>query len=83
MAAVGGKLVAFGGEWFQRGGGDGVFSETWIYDPASDGWARGPDMTTPRHGLAAVELDGTIYAIAGGRLVSGGEATATLEAFTL
>lgn len=82
MAATDGKLVAFGGEWFQRGGG-GVFAETWIYDPATDAWTRGPDMTTPRHGLAAVEIGGTIYAIAGGRLVSGGEATATLEAFSL
>lgn len=82
MAALNGKLVAFGGEWFQRGGG-GVFAETWIYDPTRDAWTRGPDMTTPRHGLAAVETGGVIYAIAGGRLVSGGEATATLEAFSL
>lgn len=83
MAAVVGRLVAFGGEWFQRGGGGGVFPETWIYDPMADAWTRGPDMLTPRHGLAAVELGGTVYAIAGGRVVSGGEATATLEAFSL
>ncbi|MBN8552180.1 MAG: hypothetical protein J0L52_04720 [Caulobacterales bacterium] len=37
-------------------------------------------MLAPRHGLAAVAVDGVIYAIAGGRRVSGGEATATLEA---
>lgn len=82
MAALNGRLIAFGGEWFVRGGG-GVFSETWIYDPAADAWSRGPDMLTPRHGLAAVEAGGLIYAIAGGRLVSGGAATATLEAFSL
>lgn len=83
MAAVGGKLVAFGGEWFQRGGGGGVFSETWIYDPMADVWTAGPPMRTPRHGLAAAAIDDVVYAIAGGSVVSGGQATATLEAITL
>lgn len=80
MAAAGGRLVAFGGEWFQRGGGGGVFAETWIYDPAADRWERGPDMRTPRHGLAAAAVDGTVYAIAGGEVVSGGRAGSVVEA---
>ena len=80
MAAAGGKLVAFGGEWFQRGGGGGVFAETWLYDPATDRWERGPDMRTPRHGLAAAAVDGVVYAIAGGELVSGGRAGGVVEA---
>lgn len=87
MAAVGGKLVAFGGEWFAPrsggGGGGGVFRETWIYDPATDAWTAGPDMRTPRHGLAAAALGDTVYAIAGGAVVSGGQAVGTLEALTL
>ena len=82
MASVKGRLAAFGGEWFERGGG-GVFRETWIYDPARDAWEQGPDMRTPRHGLAAAPWGDTVYAIAGGSVVSGGHATATLEAFDL
>lgn len=79
MAAAGGKLVAFGGEWFVRGGG-GVFAETWLYDPAADRWEAGPAMRTPRHGLAAAAVDGVIYAIAGGEVASGGRAGGVVEA---
>ncbi|MGV9010565.1 Kelch repeat-containing protein [Brevundimonas sp.] len=86
MVAVGGKLVAFGGEWFApraAGGGGGVFAETWIYEPARDRWEAGPAMLTPRHGLAAAAIDGTVYAIAGGAVVSGGGAVGTVEALRL
>lgn len=84
MAAAGGRLVAFGGEWFRpraEGGGGGVFRETWTYDPARDAWAAGPAMLTPRHGLAAAAIDGVVYAIGGGDVVSGGHATGVVEAF--
>lgn len=82
LVEIGGRLAAFGGEWFAPDGG-GVFAETWIYEPARDAWTRGPDMLTPRHGLAAGVVDGVAYAIAGGRVVSGGAATATVEALRL
>lgn len=82
MAAVGGRLVAFGGEWFAPGGG-GVFAETWIYHPAADRWEAGPPMQTPRHGLAAAAVDGVVYAIAGGEVVSGGRAGGVVEALRL
>lgn len=82
MAAVGGRLVAFGGEWFAPGGG-GVFAETWIYDPAADRWEAGPAMRTPRHGLAAAAVGGVIYAVAGGEVVSGGRAGGVVEALRL
>lgn len=82
MGMLAGRLVAFGGEWFAPGGG-GVFAETWIYDPATDAWSAGPPMPTPRHGLAAASVDGAVLAIAGGAVVSGGRADATVEAFTL
>jgi len=82
MVALGGKLVAFGGEWFATGGG-GVFAETWIYNPAKDAWAMGPDMTTPRHGLAAAAVEGVGYAIGGSALVSSGATTGAVEAFRL
>lgn len=81
MAATGGKLAAFGGEWFVPGGG-GVFAETWLYDPAADRWDAGPAMRTPRHGLAAASVGGVVYAIAGGEVVSGGRAGGVVEAFT-
>lgn len=80
---VGGRLVAFGGEWFAPGGGGGVFSETWIYDLGRDAWTQGPDMVTPRHGLAGATVDGVAYAIAGGSVVGGGAATGTVEALRL
>lgn len=86
MATVGGKLVAFGGEWFRprsEGGGGGVFRETWIYDPARDVWDAGPDMRTPRHGLGAAAVGDAVYAIAGGSVVSGGLATGVVERLTL
>lgn len=80
MGALGGRLVAFGGEWFAQGGG-GVFPETWIYSPATDAWTRGPDMLTPRHGLAAAVVGDALYAVAGGEVVSGGRAGSTVEVF--
>ena len=83
MAALDGRLVAFGGEWFapRDQGGGGVFIETWLYDPAQDVWSEGAPMRTPRHGLAAVAVGDAVYAIAGGEVVSGGGASAVLEAF--
>lgn len=82
MAEAGGRLVAFGGEWFDRPGG-GVFAETWIYEPTRDAWAAGPAMRTPRHGLAAASVDGVVYAIGGGEVVSGGKASGLVEALSL
>lgn len=82
MVAIPGRLVAFGGEWFARGGG-GVFAETWIYSAGGDVWTPGPDMLTPRHGLAAAVIDGTVYAIAGGAVVSGGGAVGAVESLSL
>ncbi len=78
MVASGGRLVAFGGEWFAPGGG-GVFAETWIYDPATDGWSRGPDMKTARHGLAAAVVNDVVHAIGGSSLVSSGNTTGIVE----
>lgn len=82
MAEAGGRLVAFGGEWFEGRGG-GVFAETWLYDPARDAWSAGPSMRTPRHGLAAACVNGTVYAIGGGEVASGGKASGIVEALSL
>ena len=82
MAEAGGRLVAFGGEWFEGRSG-GVFAETWLYDPARDAWTAGPAMRTPRHGLAAASVDGTVYALGGGEVASGGKASGLVEALSL
>ena len=81
-AAVGGRLYAFGGEWFAPGGEGGVYRETFAYDPKADQWEASVPMRTPRHGLAAAAVDGTIYAIGGGLKVGGGETTMDHEALT-
>ncbi len=82
MAEAGGRLIAFGGEWFEGRGG-GVFAETWLYDPMRDAWTAGPAMRTPRHGLAAASVDGVIYAIGGGEAASGGKASGLVETLSL
>ncbi|MEM1372324.1 MAG: kelch repeat-containing protein, partial [Pseudomonadota bacterium] len=78
--SVGGKLYAFGGEFFDNGGG--VYPEAWAYDPARDTWDAIPDMPQPRHGLGAVAVEDEIYLI-GGALKVGGNMTSNLvEIFT-
>ena len=81
-ATVGGRLYAFGGEWFAPGGGGGVYKETFVYDPKTDTWEASAPMRTPRHGLAAAAVGGTIYAIGGGAKVSGGQTVMDHEALT-
>lgn len=82
MAEAGGRLVAFGGEWFEGRTG-GVFAETWVYDPARDIWSVEPAMRTPRHGLAGASVNGVVYAIGGGEVASGGKASTLVEALSL
>jgi hypothetical protein len=43
---------------------------TEIYDPSTDSWDMGVPMLTARSSLAAVQLDGTIYAIGGSTLAN-------------
>lgn len=79
-ATVGGKLYAFGGEFFNNGGG--VYPEAWVYDPASDAWSAIPDMPHPRHGLGAVAIGDAIYVIGGALQVGGSETSELVEIFT-
>ena len=79
-AAVNGKLYAFGGEFFDNGGG--VYPESWMYDPATDKWSALPDMPNPRHGLGAVALDGKIYVIGGALQASGVDPSNIVDVFT-
>ncbi|MFN3610355.1 MAG: kelch repeat-containing protein [Hyphomonas sp.] len=78
-AALGGKLYAFGGEFFDNGGG--VYREAWVYDPASDAWAAIAPMPHPRHGLGAVTVESAIYVIGGALKASGVETSALVEIY--
>jgi len=78
-ASLGGKLYAFGGEYFDNGGG--VYPESWIYSPENDSWEPLPDMRTPRHGLGAVSLNNVIYVIGGAKQASGVDTSATVERY--
>ncbi len=79
-AAVDGRLYAFGGEFFNNGGG--VYPEAWVYDPASDAWTALPDMPHPRHGLGAVAVGADIYVIGGALEVGGSKTSNLVEIFT-
>jgi hypothetical protein len=78
-ASLGGKLYAFGGEYFDNGGG--VYPESWIYSPENDRWDALPDMLTPRHGLGAVSLNNAIYVIGGAKQASGVDTSAIVERY--
>jgi len=79
-ASVAGKLYAFGGEFFNDGGG--VYAECWAYDPAADAWTAAPDMPHPRHGLGAVAIGDQIYVIGGALQVGGSQTSDLVEVFT-
>src|SRR5207245_1424258 len=62
---VGNRLITAGGE-----SSTGVFGTVEIFDINANTWAPGPAMRTPRHGLALVSVEGTVYALAGARQAS-------------
>jgi DNA-binding CsgD family transcriptional regulator len=68
------RIYAIGGE-----NAAGVTGEVEIYDPAGNGWLRGPTKPTPVSNVAAVVLDGRVY-VPGGTTVSG-EVTNVLEVY--
>lgn len=72
MAALGGRLYVFGGEWFNDGGG--VYHQVWAWSPGTDAWEEMAPMPLPRHGLGAVTLVDRIATI-GGAAQSGARAT--------
>lgn len=78
-ASLGGKLYAFGGEYFNNGGG--VYPEAWMYDPEVDAWGPIEDMPSPRHGLGAVTLGDAIYVIGGALKASGVDTSALVEVY--
>jgi len=80
-AVVDGKLYAIGGWGFDRpeGGWESVdpaargedFATVEIYDPATDSWAVGAAMPTPRNHMTACAVGRKIYVIGGGHQATG------------
>jgi N-acetylneuraminic acid mutarotase len=65
--SIGNEIYVFGGEHpFKNDEPLKTFDNTEIYNPKTDTWTLGPPLPTARHGLAAVQVNGTIYTIAGG-----------------
>jgi len=70
-AAVNGRAYVFGGERSRSPMyPDGVHPEVEEYNPLTNSWQAMTPMPTPRHGFAAVALDGKIYLPAGGPIVA-------------
>ncbi|MFG0331511.1 MAG: Kelch repeat-containing protein [Phycisphaerales bacterium] len=79
-AVIDDQIVACGGTR-APGVGGGAYRVTEIYDPAADDWTRQAPMIFPRHGLAAVNLDGRLF-IPGGGQGSGLGPTDWVDSFT-
>jgi non-specific serine/threonine protein kinase len=76
-AVVDGRLFFIGGEQ-----PSGTFRQVEIYDAATATWSRGPDLPTPRHGIAVAAVGRTVYALTGGP-TPGGSQTGVCEVLTL
>ena len=70
--------AALDGKFYVVGGFYGGFAQrepaqsVWVYDPAADEWMRRASLPMARGALAAVALDGRLYAIGGERRVQDG-----------
>jgi N-acetylneuraminic acid mutarotase len=81
VAAVGTKIYTFGGEGNRAPSSNGVFSECESYDASRDAWTKEVTMKTPRHGMGAIAIGGSIYLPGGGSTGGGGTPLDTNEAF--
>jgi N-acetylneuraminic acid mutarotase len=79
-AVVGGELYVVGGENLDAPQ-PGVFAEVESYDLAGDRWSSHGEMLTPRHGMGAASVGGTIY-VPGGATTKGFGATDIHESYT-
>ena len=80
-AVVDGKMYVIGGNAKSKGGGFGFCTDAnEAYDPVTDTWTTRAPMPTARCHIAAVELNGLIYAV-GGTNTSGSERYATVEIY--
>ncbi|KAE9578433.1 hypothetical protein CGMCC3_g5602 [Colletotrichum fructicola] len=66
VAILGQRIYTFGGEGNMDPEAGFVFNETEVYDIRGDCWEKLRPMNTPRHGMAAVAFNGSIYTPGGG-----------------
>ncbi len=71
VAALHGRLYAFGGEFFEDGD-SGVYDMTAEYNPELNTWRNLAPMPEPRHGIGAVAVADTIFIIGGGPIAGFG-----------
>jgi N-acetylneuraminic acid mutarotase len=82
-AWAGGHFVTVGGETVFAPGRPLLHAEVEAFDPTASAWTSLPPLPTPRHGLAAVGIDDTLYAIAGGTIPGSADGrTGAVEALT-
>jgi N-acetylneuraminic acid mutarotase len=79
-AIAGDRIIVVGGEG-NSAVATGVFPEAEMYEIATDEWTSLEDMRTPRHGMGAAGVGGTLY-VPGGADVQGFGATDVFESFT-
>jgi hypothetical protein len=83
-AWVADRLVTLGGETIYAPEAPLVHDAVEAFDPSGGTWGALPPLPIPRHGLAAVGLGDTLYAIAGGTIAGSADApSGAIEALTL
>ncbi|MBI1340723.1 galactose oxidase [bacterium] len=84
---IGRSIYVFGGEALNAAldgsPPEGVYPQSWRYDPQADRWSEAASMMTPRHGLGAVSVDGGVYLVGGARRRGGAETSDAVEEFRL
>ncbi|KAK1529343.1 uncharacterized protein CCOS01_07177 [Colletotrichum costaricense] len=66
VAIVRQRIYTFGGEGNLDPEAGFVFNETEVYDTRTNSWEKLQPMNTPRHGMAAVAYNGSVYTPGGG-----------------
>jgi len=81
-AGLNGILYVVGG-WTTTPDSSYMDNSLWAYDPAADHWTVKAPMATRRNGLGVGVINGVLYAVGGGTVVSGsqGHCINTLEAY--
>jgi N-acetylneuraminic acid mutarotase len=80
-AWAGGHFVTLGGETIFAADAPRVHAEAEAFDPIVGDWVTLPPLPTPRHGLAAVGIGDTLYAVAGGTIAGSADGrTGAVEA---
>jgi len=77
---IGGRIIVVGGEG-NPATASGVFAEVEAYDPATNTWETLAPMTSPRHGMGAAVVGGSLY-VPGGANMQAFAAVATHDVFT-